>query len=796
MKCLLLKYILILLLFFSSVKCFTENDRIFYREKVRRMFYHAYNGYLENGFPLDELKPISCKGIDTWGSFSLTLIDSLDTLLILGNYTEFERVVDLVLKTVNPDIDINASVFETNIRVVGGLISAHVLHGIIPNAKLPEGWPCNGPLLDLAVKFADKLLPAFKTDTGMPFGTVNLKYGVNKDETPVTCTAGIGTFIIEFGSLSKLTGNDIYEKVAMNALNSLWESRSKIGLVGNHIDVMTGKWTATDAGIGAGIDSYYEYLAKGALLFHKPALMKQFKESVNAINKYIRNEDWFLWVSMTQGTTTFPFFQSLEAFYPGILALVGDIEDAKSIMLNYNHILRQYGVPPEFYNLNKFEAHSGREGYPLRPEVVESLMYIYKATKDSTYLEMGASMVDAIEILAKAKCGYATIKDVRDGTIEDRMESFFLAETIKYLYLLFDKDNFIHNDGTTSKIISTNRGQCAIQAGGYIFNTEAHPIDPGVLYCCSKQKLEDMKLLNNFGQNISFLKLMNIDGLNDWNEEEGIEIDQRSILSQELSELEILKKKTNSYDDKRFDDIEYEIDGERKSISKNDTKDESVEYENKNDVEEGFGITAEKPDIIKVESKDINKDESNLVEEVKELLVNYKKYKSTSSVEVANLLNRLKTLKKSYAEIIKDSSNLYNNNLQRTIERNKKRREVSEMPQSQYLCLNCCWILDEPLDSFNFKAFLNEIYTKHILPSGSYLPGPICLPNDLPYPSDKYFNDIMELYDIPSFDQITNAIDGIDFTKFRYRSLLKENYDLLSSPPRSFISLLTGFGQV
>uniref|UniRef100_A0A0N5BJW6 alpha-1,2-Mannosidase n=1 Tax=Strongyloides papillosus TaxID=174720 RepID=A0A0N5BJW6_STREA len=779
------------------------------REKVRRMFYHAYNGYLDYSFPLDELKPISCTGMDTWGSFSLTLIDSLDTLLILGNYTEFERVVDLVLKTVDPDIDINASVFETNIRVVGGLISAHVLHGKVPNAKLPEGWPCKGPLLDLAVKFADKLLPAFNTDTGMPYGTVNLKYGVNKDETPITCTAGVGTFIIEFGSLSRLTGNDIYEKVAMNALNSLWESRSKIGLVGNHIDVMTGKWTATDAGIGAGIDSYYEYLAKGALLFQKPALMKQFKDSVNAINKYIRNEDWFLWVSMTQGTTTFPFFQSLEAFYPGLLALVGDVENAKSIMLNYNHILRQYGVPPEFYNLNKFEAHSGREGYPLRPEVVESLMYIYKATKDPTYLEMGASMVDTIEILAKTKCGYATIKDVRDGTIEDRMESFFLAETIKYFYLLFDKDNFIHNDGTESKIIATERGQCAIQAGGYIFNTEAHPVDPGVLYCCSRQKVEDMEILNSFSQNISFLKLMNIDDLSDWGEDEGDgvneeESDQKNALSDELAELEALRKRSNLFENHKFSDIEYEVDGERKSVEEESTTEEetSNEEESKEEEEsgEGFGISIEetKPSTKNTNSY-INKEESNLVEEVnleiKKMLVNYNKDKEASE-KINDFIKRLKLLKQTYADIIEDSSNLYSRNLRETIKRKKKRREVSEIPQSQYLCFNCCWILDKPLDSFNFKAFLNEIYTKHLLPPGSYLPGPICLPNDPPYPSDKYFNDITELYDIPTFKQITNAIDGIDFTKFRYRSLLKENYELLSSPPPSFVSLLTGFGQV
>lgn len=76
------------------------------------------------------------------------------------------------------------------------------------------------------------------------------------------------------------------------------------------------------------------------------------------------------------------------------------------------------------------------------------------------------------------------IKDVRDHRKEDRMESFFLAETTKYLYLLFDTDNFIHNTGQQGTVIDTPNGECIIEAGGYIFNTEAHPIDPAALHCC------------------------------------------------------------------------------------------------------------------------------------------------------------------------------------------------------------------------------------------------------------------------------------------------------------------------
>ena len=80
------------------------------------MFYHAYNNYIDHAYPYDELKPITCSGFDTWGSYSLTLIDSLDMLIILGNYTEFKRVIKLLETNLDYDKDINVSVFETNIR--------------------------------------------------------------------------------------------------------------------------------------------------------------------------------------------------------------------------------------------------------------------------------------------------------------------------------------------------------------------------------------------------------------------------------------------------------------------------------------------------------------------------------------------------------------------------------------------------------------------------------------------------------------------------------------------------------
>ncbi|KAL3984861.1 Glycosyl hydrolase 47 family protein [Acanthocheilonema viteae] len=525
---LLLSCILLLLLYFDSAQCvnFPRTLMNKYRDKVKAMFYHAYNSYLLYAYPLDELKPVSCSGVDTWGSFSLTLIDSLDTLLIMGNETEFMRASEIILRTVKVDMNVNVSVFETNIRVIGGLISAHMLSGRVKGMALEPGWPCSGPLLRLAERFAQKLVPAFKSGTGMPYGTINLRHGLHKNETPITCTAGVGTMLLEFGTLSHITnlqckfgkvstnvlflGNPYYEQVALKALDALWKLRSPLNLVGNHINVETGEWTATDAGIGAGVDSYFEYLAKAALLFQRPELMKQFKTYVKAINKYIRKDDWFVWISMTSGELSMPIFQSLESFWPGLLALTGDVDDAQRIIYQYSQVIRQYGFPPEFFNLPKQEAVSKRAGYPLRPEFVESLYYIYRATKDPLLLEIAAEVVDAIEFSCRTNCGYATIVSTEHHSVEDRMESFFLSETTKYLYLLFDPDNFINADGTTARIIETPNGQCIIDAGGYIFNTEAHPLDPAIVYCCSAKRNRDLEMIARFENNIDFISLAGI----------------------------------------------------------------------------------------------------------------------------------------------------------------------------------------------------------------------------------------------------------------------------------------------
>lgn len=136
-------------------------------------------------------------------------------------------------------------------------------------------------------------------------------------------------------------------------------------------------------------------------------------------------------------------------------------------------------------------------------------MYVYQATGDPHMLHIGASIIEAIDSIARTDCGYAVVHDVTTHKLANRMESFFLAETTKYLYLLFDPDNFIHNSGGDGVVVNTPNGQCVVDAGGYVFNTEAHPIDMAALDCCHAPPREQFR---NVMQDIDILNALDLSG--------------------------------------------------------------------------------------------------------------------------------------------------------------------------------------------------------------------------------------------------------------------------------------------
>ena len=268
---------------------------------------------------------------DVLGDYSLTLVDALDTLAIMGNASEFRRAVQLVVDHVNFDKPNTVQVFEANIRVLGGLLSAHLLmeDPSEPFGRLSPDWYM-GDLLTLAHDLADRLLVAFATENGIPHPRVNLLHGVPEDGYKESCTAGIGSLILELGMLSRLLGDPIYESYARRAVESLWQSRDNVtGLFGNVMNIHSKKWVSTVSGLGAGIDSFFEYLLKSHILFeHEPDRL-MFEEAYATIKQYLRkgrefcndgagNHPMYVNVDMTNGHTANNWVDSLQAAFPGL----------------------------------------------------------------------------------------------------------------------------------------------------------------------------------------------------------------------------------------------------------------------------------------------------------------------------------------------------------------------------------------------------------------------------------------------------------------------------------------------
>ncbi|XP_057583302.1 ER degradation-enhancing alpha-mannosidase-like protein 3 isoform X4 [Hippopotamus amphibius kiboko] len=440
--------------------------------QVLEMFDHAYGNYMEHAYPADELMPLTCRGRvrgqepsrgdvdDALGKFSLTLIDSLDTLVVLNKTKEFEDAVRKVLRDVNLDNDVVVSVFETNIRVLGGLLGGHSLAIMLKEKGEYMQW-YSDELLQMAKQLGYKLLPAFNTTSGLPYPRINLKFGVRKPEARTgtetdTCTACAGTLILEFAALSRFTGATIFEEYARKALDFLWEKRQRSSnLVGVTINIHTGDWVRKDSGVGAGIDSYYEYLLKAYVLLGDDSFLERFNTHYDAIMRYISQPPLLLDVHIHKPMLNArTWMDALLAFFPGLQVLKGDIRPAIETHEMLYQVIKKHNFLPEAFTTD-FRVHWAQ--HPLRPEFAESTYFLYKATGDPYYLEVGKTLIENLNKYARVPCGFAAMKDVRTGSHEDRMDSFFLAEMFKYLYLLFaDKEDIIFD------------------IEDYIFTTEAH----------------------------------------------------------------------------------------------------------------------------------------------------------------------------------------------------------------------------------------------------------------------------------------------------------------------------------
>ena len=550
------------------------------RLEAEHMFYHGFDNYMKYAFPEDELKPISCGPLtrdranpahielnDALGNYSLTLIDSLSTLAILASsspstvggknkaLTSFQKGVEALVEQYGDgssgeagkgkratgfDVDSKVQVFETVIRGVGGLLSAHLfavgdlpIKGYRPknqsssrddryaeqvvSIQWPNDFVYDGQLLRLAQDLARRILPAFQTTTGIPYPRVNLRHGVpfyanspanqnaetgqcqathnSKAELTETCSAGAGSLVLEFATLSRLTGDHRYEHLAKRAFWSVWERKSSIGLVGAGIDAETGLWLSGYTGIGAGIDSFYEYAHKASVLLSGSPVPKDqsdkfsegtptsahtdlvseeqqtaeafgrvWQESHASIKRHLYRGGTYIHPHYVQadlytGASRAFWLDSLSAFYPGLLATTGDLEEAIETHLLATALWTRYSALPERWSTSTGSIESGLSWWGGRPEFIESTYHLYRATRDPWYLHVGEMTLRDIKRRCWTKCGWAGLQDVRSGDLSDRMESFFLGETTKYLFLLFDEDHPLNKLDAP-----------------FVFSTEGHPL--------------------------------------------------------------------------------------------------------------------------------------------------------------------------------------------------------------------------------------------------------------------------------------------------------------------------------
>ncbi|KMS97213.1 hypothetical protein BVRB_7g177650 [Beta vulgaris subsp. vulgaris] len=354
------------------------------RQKVKEAMLHAWSSYEKYAWGQDELQPQSKSGVNSFGGLGATLIDSLDTLYIMGLDEQFQRARDIL--------------------------------------------------------------------------------------------ADSGTEQVEFIALSQRTGDPKYQQKVENVISVFNKTFPEDGLLPIYISPDSGTGSRTTITFGAMGDSFYEYLLKVWIQGNKTASVKLYREmwekSMNGLLTLIQKTtpSSFTYICERNGNSLHHKMDELACFAPGMLALGSSgygPEDSKKFMslaqeLAWTCYNFYQSTPTKLAGENYF-FHEGRDMSVgtswniLRPETVESLFYLWRLTGNKTYQEWGWNIFQAFEKNSRVEGGYVGLKDVNSGVKDNMMQSFFLAETLKYMYLLFSPPSLIPLDQ-------------------WVFNTEAHPL--------------------------------------------------------------------------------------------------------------------------------------------------------------------------------------------------------------------------------------------------------------------------------------------------------------------------------
>jgi len=305
-----------------------------------------------------------------------------------------------------------------------------------------SGWQATKEkkLLALARDLAGRLAPAFtKSPTGMPYRFVNLKTGAVRD--PESYPAEIGTYIAEWGTLSRAVGDQRYFDMAKRAMRALFDRRSKIGLVADTIDIETGEWKSRRASIGPPTDSYFEYLWDGWQLFGDADFKLWYDAHTAAIVKYqATTKDgrlWFPQVDFETGAVLDHHQSELASFYAGLLAQGGERARGKAYLESWAAVQAKYGVLPEGYDFGN--AAPDRVTNELRPEFVDSCLTFFLLEPDDRWRELARIHWENMKSSSRAPYGFTIIDDITAKPMKqgDLCPGYWWSEQMKYYYLLF-----------------------------------------------------------------------------------------------------------------------------------------------------------------------------------------------------------------------------------------------------------------------------------------------------------------------------------------------------------------------
>jgi mannosyl-oligosaccharide alpha-1,2-mannosidase len=448
------------------------------REYVKKAMKHAWSGYKKYAFGADELLPLSKEAGGYWGGLGVTLVDSLDTLWLMGLKDEFREARDWVQHKLSFDDVAAVSVFETTIRSLGGLLSAY-------------DWSGDRIFLEKANDLGTRLLNAFESPNGLPYEQTELN-SHNSFNAPwqgnQVKIAEIGTLQLEFRYLSHVTGNHVFAEKVNHVFDCLAENQPDNGLyplyAQNDVPEVRLQMDSKSTLGGMG-DSFYEYMLKTWLQGGKveDKYRKMFDKAMDGAHENLVQKsvpDGLTYVADLFNGNLDRKMDHLACFMGGLWALGAytnpdgfqspkaqrDLVNAKAITYTCYQMYARFptGLAPE---IARFDGNPEDKDfspqvstYLLRPETVESLFILNFLTGDPVYREWGWEIFQAIERFCRTDEGFSQISNVEDidGQPINKMESFFLAETLKYLYLLFDPD---------TKVDILNE---------HVFNTEAHPL--------------------------------------------------------------------------------------------------------------------------------------------------------------------------------------------------------------------------------------------------------------------------------------------------------------------------------